>query len=483
MGRGFLLDELKFSPQMKILSDEQVARFQEAAFEILERIGMKVTHPKARDYLAGAGCKIEGEMVYYPQSAIKAALAKAPERVVMGTRDLKRTIHLEGRKSYFGPTLDCVNYLNPENGQREPFVSKHLLATARLFERMDYFDWSMTLGMVGDYPAHMSDMVAPRLIFENTTKPLVSCCGPLASLKEIYEMAVLCQGGVTNYERQPLMATMLVPVSPLLFDEQVLEKLIFCAEKKIPLILLSGAQAAGTAPATMAGTVAMGFAEILSGLVLQQAISPGAPFICASFNTLMDMRSTIYSYGAIEMAMMVSAQAQLAQSFSLPFFGTAGCTDSHAVDIQAGVEGALQDIVAAAVGQGLVHDTHCWLDSGMTMAPTHMVMGEEILKMVKRFMEGFVLSDETLALDVLEKVGPGGNFLTEKHTMKHFKSMLYQDLFERNSLESWEKKGSPPIDRRLVEKTQKLLALEPINLLEPEKVKELDARQKSWEKW
>ena len=164
---------------------------------------------------------------------------------------------------------------------------------------------------------------------------------------------------------------------------------------------------------------------ILSGLVLQQAISPGAPFIFASFNTIMDMRSTIYSYGAIEVGMLVGAMSQISQSWSLPYFGTAGCTDSHAVDMQAVAEGSFQDVIAATVGQGLVHDTHCWIDSGCTMAPTHMVLGEDILKMIKRFMEGVPASDEYLALDVLEKVGASGNFLREKHTMKHFKSMLY----------------------------------------------------------
>lgn len=334
---------------------------------------------------------------------------------------------------------------------------------ARLCEKLDNYHWNMTLGMADDYPATMADKVASRLAMEYCRKPTVCCCADLASLKEIYEMAVLCQGGIDEFERHPYLLHLADPVSPLLYYDPVVEKIIFCAEKKIPLINFPGIQSTGTAPATLAGTIVQASAESLPGLVLHQAANPGAPFIYGAFSTIMDMKTTVFSYGAIEMALMVSSLALIAQRYRLPFFGTAGCTDSQVVDMQAAVEGSLQDLISASVGEGLVHDTHCWLDHGSTVSPAYFVLGQDILGMVKKFMNGVSVTDNDLALDVIEKVGSGGNFLREKHTMKNFKNMFYPELFERTQYEIWLGKGGQSIENRLREKTLKLIKSEDVN--------------------
>ncbi|MDR2726185.1 MAG: trimethylamine methyltransferase family protein [Candidatus Adiutrix sp.] len=480
MGRGFLVDELNFTPRMVILSDEQIDRFHYAALEILEHLGVRLTHPRGLEILAGAGCRVVGHQVYFPSWVVEKALAAAPKRLALGNRDNKRRVVLEDRRTWFGPTLDCINYLDPDTGQRSPCRAEHIKIMARLCDKLDNYTWNMTLGMADDFPASMADKVASRIAMEYCRKPTVCCCNDEASLNEIYEMALLCQGGVEAFNRQPLLLHLADPVSPLLYYDPVAAKIIFCAEKNIPLINFPGIQAAGTSPATLAGTIVQASAESLSGLVLHQAVNPGAPFLYGAFSTIMDMRTTVFSYGAIEMAMMVGALAQISRRYGLPFFGTAGCTDSQVVDIQAGVEGALQDLVAATVGEGLVHDTHCWLDHGSTVAPAYLVLGQEILSLVRRFKEGVTVSEETLALEVIEAVGSGGNFLKEKHTMRHFKNMLYPDLFERLQHESWQNKGGRLIEERLREKTLKLIASPDEAPLDPAIVRELDARQKSW---
>ena len=483
MGRGFLVDELRFTPRMEILSDDQMDRFHYAALEILERLGVRITHPKGLELLDAAGCKVVDNQVFFPPWVVENALATAPHRLVLGNRDNTRAVQLEDRRTWFGPTLDCINYLDPDTGERSPCVSKHIKVMSRLCDKLDNYSWNMTLGLSDDYPATMADKVASRVAMEFCRKPTVCCCADVESLNEIYEMALLCQGGRDNFERNPFLLHLADPVSPLLYYDPVVAKIIFCAEKKIPLINFPGIQAAGTAPATLAGTIVQASAESLSGLVLHQMANPGAPFIYGAFATIMDMRTTVFSYGAIEMAMMVGAMAQISQRYGLPFFGTAGCTDSQVVDIQAAVEGSLQDLVSASVGEGLVHDTHSWLDHGSTVSPAYFVLGQEILGMVKQFMGGITVTDDSLALDVIAKVGSGGNFLREKHTMQNFKSMFYSDLFDRLQYESWQNKGAQSIEQRLKEKTLALIASPDANPLSPEIVKELDARQKTWEKW
>lgn len=483
MGRGFMVDDLTFTPKLEILNGEQMDRLHYASLEILQRFGMRITYPRSLELLDGVGCQVVGNQVYFPADVVEKAIASAPKRLVLANRDNSRAIQLEERRTWFGPTLDCIYYLDPETGERDRCVSEHIKIMARLCDKLDNYTWNMTLGLSEDYPATMADKVASRIALEYCRKPTVCCCADKASLNEIYEMAVLCQGGRENFERAPILLHLADPVSPLLYSDLVMEKMIFCAEKKIPVINFPGIQTCGTAPATLAGTIAQAGAEILGGLVLHQAARPGAPFIYGAFSTIMDMRTTVFSYGAIEMAMMVGALAQMAQRYGLPFYGTAGCTDSQLVDIQAGVEGAVQDIISASVGEGLVHDTHCWLDHGNTVAPAYLVLGQDILGMVKRFMGGIKISDDILALEVIGKVGPGGNYLREKHTLQNFKNMYYPQIFERLSNESWVNQGSKTIEQRLKEKTAKLIKSPDENPLSPELVKELDSRQKSWEKW
>jgi trimethylamine--corrinoid protein Co-methyltransferase len=182
------------------------------------------------------------------------------------------------------------------------------------------------------------------------------------------------------------------------------------------------------------------------------------------------------------MALMGAALAQLAQRYRLPLFSTSGCSDSQVVDIQAALEGGLQDLISAAMGEGLVHDVHCWLDHGSALSPAYLVLGQEILSMTRKFMEGLTVSDESLAIEVIEKVGPGGNFLRERHTLRHFKEMLYPALCERVSHDNWLSRGAPSFEDRLRDRTLSLIASEDANPLDPKIVKELDRRQKSWER-
>jgi trimethylamine--corrinoid protein Co-methyltransferase len=483
MRRGLLVDELNFTPKLSILSEEQMDRIHLASLEILERLGVKIAHPKGLELLAEAGCQIQGTQARMPAHVVERALATAPKRFALANRDNSRIVQLEDRRTWYGPTIDCINYLDPETGERPPCRSEHVKVMSRLCDKLDTYTWNMTLGLCDDLPPTMADKVASRIAMEFCRKPTVCCCADKRSLSEIYDMAVLIQGGVKAFELSPLMAHLADPTSPLLYYDPVVEKIIFCAEKKIPLINFPGIQAGGTSPATLAGTIVQASAESLSGLVLHQAANPGAPFIYGAFATMMDLRTTVFSYGAVELSMMVGALAQLSQRYRLPFFGTAGCTDSQTVDIQAGVEGTIQDLVASTVGQGLVHDTHSWLDHGSTVAPTHLVLGHDILGMVDRFMEGVPVNSETLALEVIERIGPGGNFLRDPHTMRHFKEFFYPKVFERAHHESWESKGAKSVEDRLRERTLKLIAEEDPAPLDPKLVAELDRMRDVWAKW
>ena len=476
---GIATDQLYFKPQLRVINDDQIAQIHMATLEVLERTGVKITHPRGLEILAGGGARIQGDRVRFPAWMVEDALRKAPPRFVLGKRTGERTVFLERDKSYFGPSLDCVDYLDPETHGRSRFTSEHAKTTAALCDALPSFEWCMTIGLADDVPADIADRVVARYTMQYCEKPLVFCCKDTNSVKDIYEMALLLCGGKENFERAPYVVHYSEPISPLLYYDPAVDKILYCAEKNIPLINFPCAQTCGSAPATFAGTIVQASAESLSGLVLHQLVNPGGYFIYGALASVMDMKTSIFSYGANELTLMTAALAQMAQYYKLPFFGTAGATDAKFCDAQAGAEVAFQCLGAAAVGSGLVHDCSSWLDHGYLVSPELMVLANEIVDSVKHFMHGIPVTEETLAIDLIDKVGPGGHYLQEGHTMKHFRNIRYSNLFERMVYEKWEKAGAKTFEQRLQEITLEKMKHRPTPL--PDKViKELDKMQAKW---
>jgi trimethylamine--corrinoid protein Co-methyltransferase len=476
---GMATNELYFKPRLQVINEAQIAQLHEATLDVLQRTGVKITHPRALEILSAAGVRVNGGRVKMPGWLVEDAIRKAPSRIVLGTRTGKRTVFLELDKSFFGPSLDCVDYMDPKTHARVRFNSEHVKVTAALCDALPNFQWCMTIGMAEDVPADIADRIIARNVFEHCEKPLVFCCKDTNSVKDTYEMALLLCGGKENFDEAPTVVHYSEPISPLVYFDPAMDKLIYCAENRIPLINFPAPQCCGSSPATFAGALVQASAESLSGLVVHQLVNPGAPFIYGAFTTIMDMRTTIFSYGAVEMSLMTAAMAQMAQYYRLPFFGTAGATDAKFCDAQAGAEAALQILSAAAAGSGLVHDCSSWMDHGSVASPEFMVLVHDIVDSVNHFMEGIPVTEETLALDVIHRVGPGGHYLQDAHTLDHFRKIKYSEIFDRMVQDQWKAAGAKTFEKRLQEVTLKKMAHRPEPLPE-ETIKALDEMQKSW---
>ncbi|MGA9476134.1 MAG: trimethylamine methyltransferase family protein [Desulfobacterales bacterium] len=476
---GMATNELYFKPRLQVINEAQIAQLHEATLDVLQRTGVKITHPRALEILSAAGARVNGGRVKMPGWLVEDAIRKAPSRIVLGTRTGKRNVFLELDKSFFGPSLDCVDYMDPKTHARVRFNSEHVKVTAALCDALPNFQWCMTIGMAEDVPADIADRIIARNVFEHCEKPLVFCCKDTNSVKDTYEMALLLCGGKENFDEAPTIVHYSEPISPLVYFDPAMDKLIYCAENRIPLINFPAPQCCGSSPATFAGALVQASAESLSGLVIHQLVNPGAPFIYGAFTTIMDMRTTIFSYGAVEMSLMTAAMAQMAQYYRLPFFGTAGATDAKFCDAQAGAEAALQILSAAAAGSGLVHDCSSWMDHGSVASPEFMVLVHDIVDSVNHYMEGISVTEETLALDVIHRVGPGGHYLQDAHTLDHFKKIKYSEIFERMVQDQWKAAGAKTFEQRLQEVTLKKMAHRP-EPLPKETIKALDEMQKSW---
>jgi trimethylamine--corrinoid protein Co-methyltransferase len=473
------IPELHFKPKLQVINDDQIQQIHMATLEVLERTGVKMTHPRGLELLDGAGARVEGERVRIPAWMVEDAIRKAPSRVVLGNRNGKRSVFLEDDKSWFGPSLDCIDYLDPMTDERSRFTSEHCRITAALADALPNFHWSMIIGMADDQPPDIADRVIVRQALTYCEKPLVFCCKDTNSERDIYEMALLICGGKENFEKTPTIVQYSEPISPLEYYDPAVDKMLFTVEHGIPLINFPAPQSAGSAPATFAGTIVQGSAESLSGLVLAQIARPGAPFIYGAFTTIMDMQTSVFSYGAPEMALMVGAMAQMAQYYQLPFFGTAGSTDAKFCDAQAAAEATLQCLSSAAIGSGLVHDCSSWMDHGSLVSPAFMVLVNEILHNVNQYMKGVPVTEETLAIDLIDQVGPGAHYLQEAHTMEHFREVWYSKLFDRSIYDQWKEMGAKRFEERLRDLTHEAMQHQPAPLDE-EVIKELDRMQAQW---
>ena len=444
-------------PRQPNFPTERARQLHQATLELMERTGLRVSHKRAREILHSHGCRVDGERVRIPGWLAEKALSSAPSQLAFFNRSGEASCVMTRNTTWYGPTLDAFDYLDPDTGSRRAFTSQDCASTAALADALPSFSWIMTIGVASDAPSDISDRVIAKQALTWCQKPLLFCCSDLGALKDIYAMAQAVAGNEDRLLRRPNIVLFNSPISPLLYDQGVVDKLLFAAEKGLPQLCYPGPQAGATAPSTLAGTVIQGNAESLFGVILGQLVNPGAPFIHGAFTTIMDMGTTAFSYGAPEMNLMASQLAELARGYGLPFFGMSGCSDAKAVDAQAAAEAAFSCLNAAMSGADMVHDNG-WLDSATLVSPEYMVLVDEIIAMTDQYMQGIGLDQERMALDVIDQVGPGGHFLMEEHTMSHFRDIWYPRLFDRSPGNTAVKRDLPT---RIRERTQSLLQQDP----------------------
>lgn len=465
-------------PRLRAFRPKEVDQVHEATLEVLSRTGVRVTHSRVLSLLSDAGASVEGDRVRIPHHVVETALSSAPSAIKLAGRGGRPAVTLRGNASWMGPSLDCLDYLEPFTAERRRFTLEDCRTTAVLLDALPNYAWGMTFGLAEGVPAGLADRLVLREAMIHCEKPMVFCCKDTDSLKDIYEMAVLISGSKDRFRRTPNIVMLADPISPLVHSNEVLDKVMFCAENGIPHIYFGAPQAGSTGPATFAGTVVQGSAESLSGLVISQLVRPGAPFIFGALATIMDMRTMVFSYGAPEMSLMSTAMAQMAQHYKLPSFGTAGCSDAKLPDAQAAAEATFSCHSSIFSGANLVHDCGL-LDGGTLVSPECMVLVHEIISMVNQYVRGIRVDEDTLAVDVIDRIGPGGHFLADDHTYQHVRDVWYPTLFERANYQQWLKNGGRRFQERLRQITLETVEHQPAPL--PADVsRELDRMAACW---
>jgi len=444
--------------QFRVLSKHQVEEIVSSAMEILERVGVQVNDEAPVKMLEERGARIEGKtLVRIPSSLVQAALQSAPSRIVLANRDGERNLVLEKNRIYFGTGSDCPNVIDPYTDALRPCLFDDVLRVSKVVDALDHIDFFMSLGLVSDVPRMTYDRHQFLAMAANTTKPLIITCVDGTGLSDQYQMACLIVGGEEKFQANPYFAVYAEPSSPLMHSKEALEKLTFAAERRIPLIYTPCPSAGATAPVTMAGILSQGLAETFSGLVISQLKREGAPFIMGGVHTVLDMRTATYSYGAPELSLLSACMTDISKTLNLPMFSTGGCSDAKVLDEQAASEAAVSLLTAGLSGANLIHDIG-FLESGLLGSLDMLVLCDEVISMVKRILRGIRVTGDTLAVDVVAKVGPGGHFIGEDHTRRYLKAEHWLPrLMDRTNREAWERGEAKTLSRRVRERVIDIL--------------------------
>jgi len=452
--------QVNASPQFGILSDDQCQEIVSAALRVLEHTGfvLHADSDEIYDLLREGGATVEGTCVHIPPPVVRHAISTAPEVLTVYGMVGDDSTNLEIRPNhiYYGLGSGCVQFMDPTTGERRRYLREDASAVAQVADGLRNIDFVQSLGTV-DADPRLTDVYEFAEMAAHTRKPIVTYARTLEIIEAIHEIAIARAGSEEEFLRRPNYLVLGSPASPLFGEVEPTKRVVYCAENQIPYISCTAPTAGATSPATLAGTLVQSTAEVLAELVITQSVNPGAPFMVGGVVSIMDMRSGILSYGAPELSMLCAAFAEISRSLGLPYYSTAGCTDSKCVDQQAALEGTFSILIAGLSGANLIHDTG-YLEFGTTGSLQYVIMMEEVIGMTKRLLRGIQVTDETLAVSVIDRVGPRGQYLTDDHTMEHFKTeSWFPTLLDRQQWEGWASQGQKSLGDRAQERLNRIL--------------------------
>jgi trimethylamine--corrinoid protein Co-methyltransferase len=447
-------------PKIEILSRDEIERVHLTVLQILEKVGVRIHNEQALSLLKDAGAEVDEKThrVYIPPYLLEECIRNAPKYVHLYDRNSKYKLKIEHDNFYTVLGSTVPNVIDPETFERVQGRKEYVAKAARVADALPNIHIAAQFCLALDCPPENQDVHELEAVFTNTTKPVMVIAYSAKGAEKIIQMASIIKGGIDKLRKEPLFFMYAEPTSPLENRREAVDIVMKTAKLGLPVLYAPCVQAGATGPATLAGTLAQSLAESLTGLVIAQLTNKGAPFILGVVSTIMDMRTAVMAYGAPEFSIINAAAAQMAHYYGLPFFGTGGCSDSKIPDEQAVVEASSSMLMAMLTGTNLIHDVG-YIEGGATGSLEMVVILDEVFSMLNRIVRGIDVNDETLAFDVIRDVGPGGHFLSHKHTLKHVSSEHWlPQLIDRRRYDVWKKGGAKDLLTRAREKLKKILS-------------------------
>jgi len=461
--------------QYKVLSDDQIQDIHLATLQTLEEIGIRVEHKPALEVFSDNGCRVDfnKKIVKIPEYVLKKALQTAPSRFTLYGRKPEFDVYVDTQNVYTIGGSSALFVLDL-NGNRHPATLKDLADLTRLQDALKNLHIMHGIVNPQDIPQPGFCRRLFATVTKNTSRNYYSQAEDARDVRDQVDMASLILGSKEEVKRKPIFTEVVCMISPLTHPDKMVEVLMESAKYRIPLYIEADSQPGATSPVTLAGTLVEQNANILCGITLAQLINPGTPCIYSIASGIMDMATGNYSGGAPDTTLLHAATSQIAHYYNLPFQGGTGI-DATISDAQAGYERALQVLTCALAGVNFVHLSIGMMEQMLLASYEECVIDNEILGAAFHITRGIEVNENTLALDVIKEVGPGGNYLTHEHTLKNFRKVRwFPAITNREKWADWESKGAKDMKQRAKEKARQILKEHHPQYLSPKLCEELD---------
>ena len=418
-------DTLAF-PRLRVLEPADLESIDVATRALLARTGVDVHSPAARKVLASAGASVErdGPRVRIPEAVVTENLRKAPRDILLASRDGKRDVRVPDGHTHVCTDGCGVNVLDLATGERRESTSKDLAELTRVADALRPLAYQWPMCVAGDVPSEVHDLVEAATALENTTMHIQHEALSAREAETMTEMAASVVGGREALRRRPILSSIQCPVSPLVLEEGSTEALMAFARAGVPVAPMSMVLMGGSSPVDLASALVVSNAEILASVVVSEVAAPGAPVFWSIASGPIDMRSGSFGAGSPEMAVLSAAGTELARYYRLPsLIASLGC-DADTPGFQAAFEKMGTGMASLLAGPDTVSGIG-GLDTDNTMSLEQLVLDAEAVDYIQRVLRPFPVDGASIHLDMLERVGPAGNYLKEKHTLLHFREALW----------------------------------------------------------
>ena len=443
------------SGKMKYLSNEQCEDIHLSSLEVLEDTGVLIESKKALDMLDEFGCEVnrKNSIVKFPNYVVEECLKYTPHYVKLYGIDSKYDLKIEKRRTYVAPASGYAIIDRNTNIARDGIL-QDVSEGALLSQNLDNIH-SVVPFLAGakDVPSTVMTPVLLGEVLKNTHKSVeFYLTGGESSNKDMENVLSLCKiiaGGESQLKKKPFLMFLIDPFSPLYYPENQITALFRSVEMGLPLVIMPGAIGGATAPITLAGMLVQSNAEFLAGVVLANLVKKGTPLMYGHYNTIMDMKTGIYSAGAVEMGILGSCVAQMGDYYKVPTNGFYPMSDSHLPDQQVGYEKAIQWTLSTLSGMNYLSGAGS-VENGTLVSLEQLILDNEISGMCGRVLEGVEIDERRMAVEIIKSVGPRGNYLKHKHTREWmYKEYFRPKLSNKDSFSDWKKnaKGQDIIAR------------------------------------
>lgn len=460
---------LQQSVKYQILTEAQCAEIAGAAYRILARTGCIVQNQKALTLLKEAGCVVDGEHVWIPETLTRWAVETAPKSITLYDREGNFAFRLDPNSFHFGPVTNTCDILDLRTGERRSSTKKDLEECAILLDALDNISWNSDICTLNDVDQTYADVEEVCTLLQNTRKPFWYFASSMENLEAQYEMFKAVAGGAETLRIRPFTINLVCPLDALRHSDHGVSQLIYCAERGLPVVYIPGTEFGLTSPATMAGTLAAGIADLLPAVVISQLVNKGAPIIAACFRNNVDFRTMKLNHSRPEMITANCATAEVWRYMGLPFCCNMANTGNGDFGPLSAFEKTIQYYSVMLSGINMCYGLGCY-EEGMLLRPSDLIFANEVIGYLETLVKGFPVDQDTLAEDLIDEVGPGGTYLMEEHTMEHLYSFWTPDKLAPRKLGE-----GVSLEQDLAEAALAIIEKGPRHPLSPGKQQAIDA--------